>query len=103
MKLREEFSLKGKLWKLKRRWCLRASDGEKVRGLCDFDTRTIWLDRLLVGEEAKLIFMHEVVHAALYEAHLDHNSGLSAEIEEIIADAVADAFNELFVLRFKKA
>lgn len=103
MKIKKEFEIKGKQWRVEYKWSLKAEDGERVKGLCDFGNRTIYLDRLLSPEDKFEILQHELVHAALYEAHLNHTSGLDPQTEEIVCDAVVDMFNQLFTFRWKRA
>lgn len=102
MNLRKEFYVKGKEWRLEYRWSLKAPDGERVRGLCDFDSRTIYLDRLVLKEEKWSVFLHELVHAILYEAHLHDGTGLELNTEEIICEAMTDALENLFTMRWKR-
>lgn len=102
MKIRKHFSIKGKEWSLEYKWSLKAPDGDKVRGLCDFTTRTIYLDRLMPQDEKEEVFIHELIHAALFEAHLNEGSGLGGETEEIVCDAVSDLLTTLFTLRWKR-
>lgn len=102
MKIRKHYLIKGKEWTTEFRWSLKASDGERVRGLCDYSTRTIYLDRLMAAEEKEEVFMHELIHAALFEAHLNEGSGLGGETEEIVCDAISDLLTTLFTLRWKR-
>lgn len=56
----------------------------------------------MTPEEKEEVFLHELIHAALFEAHLHDGSGLGGETEEIVCDAVSDLFTSLFTLRWKR-
>lgn len=101
MKIRKEFYIKGKLWSVEYRWGLRAK--EKCSGLCDFENRIIYLERSDSKEEKWSTFIHEITHAALYEAHINPSSGLSTESEEIVCDAMEDLLTSLFTFRWKRS
>lgn len=100
MKLPKEFMLKGKRWKLIYKWGLSARTGND--GLCVFSDRSIILDRSLTGEYKIDVFLHELTHALLFEAHINPGTGVTPEVEEIICDAVSDAFMSIFDLKFKR-
>jgi len=101
MRIPKRFKIKGKTWRVVYRKRLR-EDGEPCRGLCVFDDRTIKLQLGMGDLEAENIFLHELVHAALFEAHLDENSGLHAKTEEIVCDAVADVLTTAFKVTPRK-
>jgi hypothetical protein len=102
MKLKKEFYVKGKLWRLEYVWGLRHMD-EKMDGLCVSAERIIKLERSLSKEYKFEVFLHELVHAIIFESHIAGLDGPSGElIEEIICDSVADVFNDIFNMRFKR-
>lgn len=75
--------------------------GEIINGLCDFGQRTIYIRRELLKDEKPQVFLHELIHAALFECHL-YDGGLDPKIEEIICEGIADVFTTLFTMRFKR-
>jgi hypothetical protein len=101
MNIPKSFHIKGKLWTVEYKWGLR-DEGDLVDGLCVFTDRTIYLRRELLKEEKPMAFLHELIHAVLYECHLHQAGGLSDESEEIICDGVADVLTTLFTMRFKR-
>jgi len=101
-KIPKKLLIKGKLWKIRKLKKVVHQDGEVCRGLADFDVRLISLEKGLDPQEEIAVLIHELVHAALHEAHLSPNSGLSADAEEIVCDAVADMITECFNLEAKR-
>ena len=103
MRIPKEFYLKGKHWTVEYKWNLRASDGEKMDGLCIVTERVIQLDRAMPREEKWPVFLHELVHAIIFEAHISGLDGEAGEfIEEVICDAIAGDFDDLFNFRWKR-
>ena len=76
-------------WKLKfvNPWDekLVRDDGTRSVGMCDRDTKTIYIAKNLEGSMLKKVICHEIVHAAMFS----YNVYLSFEQEEIIADIIA--------------
>lgn len=101
MKIPKQFSIKGKLWKVRHRKTLPGTEME-TQGLCVYDKRTILLLRGLSEKEIPTVLYHEMVHACLHEAHLNPNSGLTPSLEEIICDSVADLMATMFDLKEKE-
>lgn len=101
MKIPSEISVKGKLWHISYKWGLQ-DQGEIVDGLCEVSIRQIYIRRELKREEKWPIFLHELVHAILFEAHLSEDGGISGFPEEVVCSAVADVFSTLFNMRLKR-
>lgn len=66
-------------------------DGVRTLGMCDRDTKTIYLAENLEGSMLKKVICHELVHAAMFS----YNVYLSFEQEEIIADIIATYGEEI--------
>ena len=66
-------------------------DGVRTLGMCDRDTKTIYLAENLEGSMLKKVICHELVHAAMFS----YNVYLSLEQEEIIADIIATYGEEI--------
>jgi len=61
--------------------------------------RTILLSKSLSQKERMSVFMHELMHVILFEAHCDV---MDEDIEEIVCDAASDVLCELFEIRWKR-
>lgn len=102
MKLRKEFYVKGKLWRLEYKWRLTdKASGEAFLGLCDKANRTIYIDRSIDKETKWIVFLHELCHAAIFESH-SNDTSLTSDVEEVIAGSVADVFSSNFIMRWKR-
>jgi len=66
-------------------------DGVRTWGMCDRDTKTIYLAENLEGSMLKKVICHELVHAAMFS----YNVYLSLEQEEVIADIIATYGEEI--------
>jgi len=98
----KEFKIKGKTWRVEYVWRLKHDDGEDCDGLCRPSDRTILLKHGL-KDEKWITFLHEYVHAVLYEAHITaHEGGIDGIVEEVVCDAVADALDNNFTFRWKR-
>ena len=60
-------------------------NGEFTIGVCDDNTKTIYLSNLLKGEKLKQVLCHEIVHAAMFS----YNVELGYEQEELLANLIA--------------
>lgn len=100
MRIPKHIDVKGKRWKISYKWNLADDDGTKCDGLCEYKTRTIWLDRAIPKSERPQVFLHELVHALIYELHL--TDGLPNELEEVLAEGFSQYFLETFNVRLKR-
>jgi hypothetical protein len=101
MRIPSEILVKGKRWTIGYKWGL--TDGhDLVDGLCNLSDRTIFIRRELKKEEKWPIFLHELIHAILFEAHLSEDGGISGFPEEVVCSAIADVFSTLFDIRLKR-
>lgn len=58
-------------------------DGEALLGVCLYSKREIWIDIAQPVEGLPVVWLHEVMHAALEPCHSDlYLRGLTAESEE---------------------
>ena len=60
-------------------------NGDFTIGVCDDNTKTIYLSSLLKGEKLKQVLCHEIVHAAMFS----YNVELDYEQEELLANLIA--------------
>jgi hypothetical protein len=101
MRIPKEFKLKGKKWKVKLSPDLVTK--EDCVGECDFDTRTITLDSSLKGRKKKSVFLHELFHVLVHEAHINPGVRFSEGVEEVLCDSFADLLVSSFTdLKWKK-
>lgn len=63
----------------------RMDNGEFTIGVCDDNTKTIYISNLLKGEKLKQVLCHEIVHAAMFS----YNVELEYEQEELLANLIA--------------
>ena len=63
----------------------RMDNGEFTIGVCDDNTKTIYISNLLRGEKLKQVLCHEIVHAAMFS----YNVELDYEQEELLANLIA--------------
>lgn len=102
MKIPRKFSIKGNLWqvKMKKKCSINGAFGVTIP-----EKQLIEIKTGLTKDHRTKVFLHELCHAWLHEAHvtkLEHlNSGLDEIIEEIICDNFADILTELFEINFK--
>ncbi len=102
MRIPKEFRLKGHNWSVEYKWNLHDGN-EKMDGLCLMTRRVIQLDRGMSRDEKWPVFLHELVHAILFEAHVSGLDGPAGELlEEVICDAIAGDFSDLFNFRWKR-
>lgn len=94
MRIPMSFKHKGKTWKVKYQPDL--IEKEEADGMTDFDTRTILLDSSLKGQKKKAVFLHELFHVVVYEAHVPSNVRFSEGVEEVLCDAFADLMTKSF-------
>lgn len=88
-------TINGIQWKVKfvHPWdnMLIREDGTRTIGMCDRDTKTIYLAENLQGHMLKKVICHEIVHAAMFSYYI----ALSYDQEEVIADIIATYGEEI--------
>lgn len=93
--------IKGKLWKIRRRKNLKHDD-DPAEGLCQFSDRTIFIDSGIKEHRALMhVLIHEIMHAANFEMHLNEAGGIPDAIEEVQASGFPDVLLENFDIKFK--
>jgi hypothetical protein len=91
----------GKRWQIKtKKFPAPIDDEPGTEGLCCKESRVIYIERTLSGEEKLNTFLHEIIHAINYELKLGQTS-LSSDVEEVICQGIADFFCENFRLTMK--
>ena len=73
------------------------SDGSVTVGMCDNETRTIYIDSTLNGKFLKKVLCHELTHAAMFSYGIE----LSIEQEELLADLIATYGEEIILITNK--
>lgn len=74
-------------------------DGRQALGACNDSTKTIYINRELVGEDFEQVLCHELVHAAMfaYDVMLGYDEEeLIAEIIAIFGEEIIDLTDMLF-------
>ena len=66
-------------------------DGSYTIGVCDNNTKTIYLSQNLTNGLLKKVLCHEIVHAAMFS----YNININIEQEEILADIIATYGEEI--------
>jgi hypothetical protein len=99
MRIPKQFTHKGKVWKVEYEEELHHEDGTECDGLCDWDSRTIFLDTSLTGKKKLAIFLHELFHVLVWEAHISEGAAFTEDIEDILADAFSDMLTTTFGVR----
>lgn len=102
MKIPSSIMIKGNKWFVKVKKNLKLDD-DSVNGLCDPDVNTIFLDSELKDTERLRVYLHELVHAILHDAHISgHKGGVDGIVEEVICDAISIEFLRLFEIKPRK-
>lgn len=101
MKIPRSFYLKGKRWKVIRPRTIK-EDGEVCDGLCSWHTRTIRISSDLSKREAFDVFLHELFHAVVFEAHVNRGAKFSEGLEDVMCDAFVDVMKSLFKVQLRK-
>ena len=70
---------------------LMRSDGTSALGLCNDNTKTIYINDEVPSFMRKKILCHEITHAAMFSYNID----LSLEQEELLADLIATYGQEI--------
>lgn len=73
---------------------LSMPDGRQALGACHDSTKTIYINRELMGEEFEQVLCHELVHAAMFA----YDVILGYEEEELIAEIIATFGEEIIDL-----
>lgn len=68
--------------------------GNECYGLCDYENRTISVQRHLQDEMCTQTFAHELIHATLHELHID----LDKVLDEALAEGISLILSEIFTL-----
>lgn len=70
---------------------LRRSDGERSIGVCDDDTKIIYISYEVPDRKLKKVLCHEITHAAMFSYGVE----LSIQQEEVLADLIATYGQEI--------
>lgn len=94
IKIPKKLNVKGSIWSVK------ITDVEDFRGMTDFDTRQITIDKKLSSKEQRRTFFHELFHATLHEVNIYKDSrNWNQTLEEIVVANLADI---MMTLLYKK-
>lgn len=72
-------------------------DGSRTIGVCDDNTKTIYLANSLRGKKLKKVLCHELVHAAMFS----YDVSLVYEQEELLANLIATYGEEIIEITNK--
>jgi hypothetical protein len=77
-------------------------DGNEVRGLCDFESKSIYIGVKAhkTRKSLEATFIHELFHAVLFENCLDQTD-LDKNLHEIIVESLSRFVVDKFVLNLK--
>jgi len=101
LKIPKKFKLKGRTWTVRTEADLSA-DGYECDGICIPEDRLILLNSDLPQKKRRGVFLHELFHAVIYEAHIHPGVRWSGGLEEVFCDAFKDVIESLFEVRFKR-
>ena len=83
------FNINGEFWRVEftnpYNPALQQLDNTYTIGMCDNNTKTIYLADFLEGDMLKKVLCHEIVHAAMFS----YNIILTIDQEELLADIIA--------------
>lgn len=95
------FKINGEKWNIKfvnpDSIFLRTGKEEYTIGSCDDETKTIYLNNNLKGNQLKKVLCHEIVHCAMFS----YNIFLTFEQEELLADLIATYGEEIIYITNK--
>ena len=101
MRIPKSRRILGKVWHTKYKWNLRDDENTKLDGWMIPDERCIYIDRMLSAEEKYQTYLHELIHALMFELSL-HTTSLSLDVEEIICEGLSKFLVENCNIRWKK-
>lgn len=103
MRIPKSFYLKGHKWVVEYKWGLRGDDNAKLDGQCVRKDRIIQIERSLPREEKWPVFLHEFMHASLFELHVtDLDGGVDGFLEEVICEGLSRIMSDSFRIRWKR-
>ena len=73
---------------------LARSDGKRTLGVCDNDTKTIYINNSLNNTFLQKVLCHEITHAAMFSYGIE----LTLEQEELLADLLATYGQEVIYI-----
>lgn len=101
MKLPTKVLIKGKAWKVKRSYAIKLGK-ISCDGLCHLSGKVIEVKSGLDDKRCMEVFMHEIIHAAVQELHLNETGGIEASIEEVLCSGLSDIFLSIFDIKLLK-
>lgn len=95
------FKINGEKWYIKfvnpSSIFLKTNEEEYTIGSCDNETKTIYLNSRLRGNQLKKVLCHEIVHCAMFS----YNIFLTFKQEELLADLIATYGEEIIYITNK--
>ena len=95
------FNINGEEWRIvivsPRHPLLLRTDGSYTIGVCDNNTKTIYISAGLQPDLMKKVLSHEITHAAMFS----YNITLSLPQEELLADLIATYGQEIIYITNK--
>lgn len=101
MKIPKRRNVFGTVYKTAYKWRLQDDSGHLCEGLCDLDEKIIYLDRSVPETKRAQVYLHEELHAVIFELGL-HLTSLSSDAEEVLVQGIARHILETYSLREQK-
>jgi uncharacterized protein YjaZ len=90
--IKKKYCIKGEIWRVVWKKSVRL-DFEPCYGLCDYEKRIIYLEKGMSRRQENQIFLHEFIHAVMFELHL--------ELGTIVDEAIAEGLSQAILGHFK--
>lgn len=76
-------------------------DGETVKGYCDTESQTIYVDTTHPIETQRHILLHEILHAVWYSGHVNpHLFDFEEDVVSTMTPALLEALSQPQISRF---
>lgn len=97
MKIKDKYTIKGHEWRV---IFLDQVDEEDSMGECECTNRIIYIKDGLEEEEEVATFLHELLHAIMFESGI-HCTSVSSDVQEIICENISLELARLFKVQSK--
>lgn len=101
MKIPKTRNILGRRWQVKYKWNLMDENRHKCDGLCEYKTRTIWIDRAMSLEDKQQTYLHEEFHAVLHELCFNQLD-VSGDAQEVVCEGLSRWVLDTYDLRPRK-
>jgi Zn-dependent peptidase ImmA (M78 family) len=90
--IKKKYIIKGEVWRVVWKKSVRL-EYEPCYGLCDYMKRIIYLEKGMSRRQERQVFLHEFIHAVMFELHL--------ELGTIVDEAIAEGLSQAILSHFK--